>query len=61
MQIRFTTKEDSNHLQEEEFLKLSPVERFYRFLELMQASKNLFPDKKDRSQNFQIIIKTNGK
>lgn len=61
MQIRFTTKEDSNRLQEEEFLNLSPVERFYRFLELMQASKKLFPDKKDRSHNFQIIIKTNGK
>lgn len=61
MQIQFTTKEDSNRLQEEEFLKLSAAERFYRFLELMQASKKLFPDKKDRSKNFQIVIKTNGK
>lgn len=61
MQIKYTTKEESNKLRELEFLKLSPAERIYRFLELMQASKKLFPDQKDRSKNFQIIINRNAK
>ena len=61
MRISYTTKEESNKLREDEFLKLSPVDRFYRFLELMQASKKMFPDKKDRSDSFQIVIQSNGK
>jgi hypothetical protein len=61
MKISYTTKEESNKRREEEFLALTPTERFYRFLELMQASKELFPDKTDRSKNFQIVIHTDGK
>ena len=39
MKITYTTKEESNQLQQQEFLALSPVERFYRFLILMEKSK----------------------
>ncbi len=32
MEIRFQTKEESNKQRQEDFLKLSKVERFYSFL-----------------------------
>ncbi len=44
MEVRFQTKEESNKLQQEEFLKLSKVERFYKFLRLSEAA-NRFPTK----------------
>ncbi len=44
MQIKFQTKEESNRERQEAFLKLSPPERFYRFLWLMQRMKQ-FPTK----------------
>jgi hypothetical protein len=58
MEISFQTKEESNRMQEEEFLKLSPAERFYAFLRLSERMKD-FPNKTpiERSKdNFQIII-----
>ena len=39
MEIFFRTKEESNLIQEEEFLKLAPKERFYSFLALMNKLK----------------------
>lgn len=57
MKITYTTKEESNQLQQAEFLALSPVERFYRFLMLMEKSKWLIHNKKEKKNNFEIIIK----
>ncbi|TRX37431.1 hypothetical protein FNW52_05575 [Flavobacterium sp. ZT3R18] len=58
MQIQFQTKEKSNTLQLESFLKLSKVERIYDFLNLMYKV-NQFPTKikTDKSANFLITIK----
>ena len=39
MEIFFRTKEESNRIQEEKFLKLAPQDRFYSFLALMFKSK----------------------
>jgi len=44
MEITFTTKEESNQRREKDFLKLSPVERIYSFLELV-VRVNKFPTK----------------
>ncbi len=59
MEIKFQTKEESNKQQQEDFLKLSKVDRFYSFLSLMERV-NKFPvkNKIDKNKdNFQIIIK----
>ncbi|MAN28575.1 MULTISPECIES: hypothetical protein [Mesonia] len=59
MKIEFLTKEESNRQQQEEFLKLSPAERFYAFLDLSYRLKD-FPhqeNKKPPSDNFVIEIK----
>lgn len=58
MEIKFQTKEESNQQQQEAFLKLSKVERFYNFLNLMERmtqfpTKNKIHKNKD---NFIIII-----
>ena len=58
MEIIFQTKEESNQQQQEAFLKLSKVERFYNFLNLMERmtqfpTKNKIDKNKD---NFIIII-----
>ncbi|MCB9360453.1 MAG: hypothetical protein H6587_07710 [Flavobacteriales bacterium] len=58
MKITYTTKEESNQLQQQEFLALSPVERFYRFLILMEKSKWLNNKKQESNNNFQIVIET---
>lgn len=59
MEVNFRTKEESNKIQKEEFLKLSPVERYYAFLDLMWSLRHLtIKDKKDKSDNFQIIIES---
>ena len=39
MKVFFRTKEESNMMQEEEFLKLAPEDRFYLFLALMNKLK----------------------
>ena len=64
MKLTYTTKEESNMIQQAEFLALSPVERFYRFLLLMEKSKWLInPNKKEQKNNFEIVIQlhNNGK
>ena len=58
MEIKFQTKEESNQLQQEAFFKLSKVDRFYSFLNLMQRVSE-FPvkNKVDKNAgNFLIII-----
>lgn len=63
MEIRFQTKEESNRQQQEEFLKLSKVERFYSFLRLSERmSKFPVKNKVDKNKdNFQIVIDRNNK
>ncbi|WP_396168527.1 hypothetical protein [Flavobacterium sp.] len=58
MEVRFQTKEESNKQQQEDFLKLSKVERVYSFWRLMERMshfpvKNKIESKKD---NFWIVI-----
>jgi len=58
MEIRFQTKEESNKQQQEDFLKLSKVERFYSFLRSSERISR-FPvkNKVDKNKdNFQIVI-----
>ncbi len=50
MEITFTTKQESNKRRQEEFLKLKPVERFYKFLELM-VYVNQLPTKAKKHRN----------
>lgn len=63
MEIRFQTKEESNIQQQEEFLKLSKVERIYSFLRLSErVSKFPVKNKVDKNKdNFQIVIDRNSK
>ena len=63
MEIRFQTKEESNKQQQEEFLKLSGVERVYSFWRLMERV-NRFPvkNKIDKNKdNFIIELKAKTK
>ena len=55
MKIRFQTKEQSNQLQREAFLKLSPTERVQHFFRLMYYVKD-YPTKKLDNKNFKIVI-----
>ncbi|MET3028365.1 hypothetical protein ABXT06_16920 [Flavobacterium sp. UW10123] len=60
MEIRFQTKEESNKRQQEDFLSLSKVERFYSFLRLSERI-SAFPvkNKVDKNKdNFLIVIKS---
>ena len=63
MEIRFQTKEQSNKQQQEEFLKLSKIERIYSFLRLSERiSKFPVKNKIDKNKdNFQIVIDRNSK
>lgn len=45
MKVTFQTKEESKRQQKEEFLKLSGVERFIRFLEFSRAINRIMPVK----------------
>ncbi|HRN42184.1 MAG TPA: hypothetical protein PK649_08945 [Vicingus sp.] len=56
MKITYTTKDESNKVQQTEFLALSPVERLYRFLMLMEKSKWLNHHKEVKKNNFEIVI-----
>jgi hypothetical protein len=59
MEIRFQTKEESNKQQQDDFLKLSKVERVYAFWRLMERVSQ-FPvkDKVDKNKdNFIIELK----
>jgi hypothetical protein len=55
MQIYFQTKQESNQRQREDFLKLSPGERFMAFLDLSRKI-NRFPNQKSKVQNNNFII-----
>lgn len=59
MAIRFQTKEESNIIQRERFLKLSKIERIYSFLNLMHKV-NQYPTKaqEDKSANFLLVLKS---
>jgi hypothetical protein len=59
MKVAFRTKDEANEEQLQDFLSLSPVERFYSFLNLMQQF-NRFPSKKIvvDDNNFVIEFKT---
>ncbi len=60
MELHFQTKEESNQLQQDEFLKLSKVERLYAFFRLMERMST-FPvkNKVDKNtNNFLIVINT---
>jgi hypothetical protein len=62
MEIKFQTKEESNRLQQEEFLKLSGAERFQSFLNLSRRINQLFPSKEINTinpNNFVINPKLN--
>ncbi|UTW65514.1 hypothetical protein KFE94_12730 [bacterium SCSIO 12643] len=57
MEIRFQTKEESNTSQEQEFLKLTGIERFYAFLNLSYRLRNLpVKNKRKSKNNFEIVI-----
>jgi hypothetical protein len=57
MEIKYLTKEESNTIQRNNFLKLTPVERFYSYLDLMNNLRN-FPVNHiiARNKNFLIEI-----
>ncbi|MCB9426567.1 MAG: hypothetical protein H6584_06015 [Flavobacteriales bacterium] len=57
MEIKFRTKEEANQEQLKEYLALSPIERIYAFLRLVQKV-NRFPTRAPRKKNdnFQIVI-----
>ncbi|MCC5929067.1 MAG: hypothetical protein JJU28_07460 [Cyclobacteriaceae bacterium] len=55
MQIYFQTKEESKQRQREDFLHLSPEERFMAFLDLSRKI-NRFPGQKSKVQNNNFII-----
>lgn len=55
MKVAFTTKEKSNNLQEANFLKLSPEERFYAFLQLSERLQK-FPVSRKKSENDNFLI-----
>jgi hypothetical protein len=59
MKIQFQTKEESNKKQQEEFLKLSGMERIYSFLNLAYRV-NQYPTKNkiDKSKNFILTFKS---
>ncbi|MBS3738048.1 hypothetical protein [Mesohalobacter halotolerans] len=45
MQVTFQTKAESKRQQQEEFLKLTGAERFFRFLEMSRAINKIMPVK----------------
>jgi len=59
MTVNFRNKEQSNQVQEKEFLNLSPIERIYSYLNIMVRLKD-FPTKNapESKDNFVIEIKT---
>jgi len=57
MEVRFQTKEESNQEQRQAFLKLSPIDRFYLFLDLSERMKD-FPTKFQPKNSDNYIIKT---
>jgi len=59
MEINFRTKSASNKAQQEEFLALTPTERFFAFLKLSYELRDFptkYPSKNDNTANFEIVI-----
>ncbi len=56
MEIIFQTKEESNHKQRENFLKLSGAERVLAFLRF-SAGMSIFPSKHPRQKKDNFVIK----
>jgi hypothetical protein len=56
MQIKFTTKEESNKLRQKEFLALTGGERFMRFIDLCEAM-SVFPTKARNKNKGNFVIK----
>lgn len=50
MKISFTNKDSQNKLQEEAFIRLSPLERVKRFI-MMSQEINSFPRKEKAEKN----------
>jgi len=58
MEINFRSKEESNKIQRDEFLKLTPSQRVSAFFDLMyKLRKYPMHLKLEKSNNFLIIIK----
>jgi hypothetical protein len=55
MEVRFQTKEESNFEQREAFLRLSPRDRIYKFLDLSERL-NDFPTKFQPKVSEKFII-----
>ncbi len=55
MKIKFTTKEESNREQRENYIKLSPINRIYSFIKQVYIFNN-FPLKKNKSTNSNFTI-----
>ena len=63
MEIKFQTKEESNKQQQDDFLKLSKVDRVYAFWRLMERMSR-FPVKNkltENKSNFIIELKPKSK
>lgn len=59
MEIKFRTKAESNKAQQEEFLALTPPERFFAFLKLSYELRNFpskYPSETANNDNFEIVI-----
>jgi len=54
--ISFRTKEESNQIQKESFLRLSKEERIYHFLRLMEQV-SMFPTNTRKEKKHHFIIK----
>jgi len=57
MKMVFRTKEESNKIQEENFLKLTPVERVMVFFELIYFFKDFPTNKIEQNNNFILSAK----
>ncbi len=57
MEISFTTKEESKKIAREEFLALSPMERFWTFVRLSYYHNILYGVPKDRHKNSFVITR----
>lgn len=56
MKLKFQTKQESKAESRKEFLLLSPVERFNRFLKLIKFSNEFYGQRSEYSEN-EFILK----
>jgi hypothetical protein len=57
MKMFFRTKDESNKIQEDEFLKFTPSERVLSFFALIYYFKSFPTTKTEKNRNFIIVIK----